>query len=166
MYIITQKQDDFVVGLCHNLIDNNDGSFTDADEGCLYYKGEYCYYPNVDTPAGVRVNQYTYTPEEGFKLAFSQLDLMRMKLSVAYKEDKATEALEEIKSLYSKNDIPTIQEAICNLYELFLFNSKANNIDGIVKIYADLVTKNKKSIDEVPETIRQIVLKEVNKINE
>ena len=129
MYVITQKQNDFVVGLCENLIDNNDGSFIDKDEDIVYYKGEYCYYPGVDIPAGVNKHQYAYTPEEGFKLIFTKLDLMKAKLSAAYKEDKATEALDEIKNLYSKFtnklnteevSIVTLQEAIFDLYELIL----------------------------------------------
>lgn len=168
MYIITQKQDDFVVGLCNNLIDNNDGSFTDLDENCLYYKGEYCYYPNVETPKGVNANQYIYTPEEGFKLAFSKLELMKMKLSSAYKEDKATESLWEIENLYSKfvNKETIFQEAICDLYELQLGLKENNNVNGIIKNYTELILKNIKKIEEVPELIREKVLTEVKKHNE
>lgn len=143
MYVIVQKQDNFVVGLCEELIDNNDGSFLDLDEDIIYYKGEYFYYPDVAVPVGVNTHQYTYTEEEGFKLAFSKLELMRARLASIEEKQISDELLIKSHSLYNsfKNEKETledtlnllstetientvtlidIQKACCDLYELLI----------------------------------------------
>lgn len=143
MYVIVQKQDNFVVGLCEELIDNNDGSFLDVDEDILYYKGEFFYYPNVNVPAGVNVHQYTYTLDEGFKVAFSKLELMKARLASIEEKQMSDELLIKSHSLYHsfKNEkgiledtlnllsteavenstiLIDIQKACCELYELLI----------------------------------------------
>lgn len=156
MYVITQKEDNYVVGLCNELIDNNDGSFLDVDEDVLYYKGDYCYYVNVDVPAGINKHQYFYTEEDGFKLAFNKLEMMQMRRSAMDFDRRAEKAFaktniaverfakdkalleeatnliadeqyknqEDIKSTQkdvksAKDSLLIVQEAICELYELF-----------------------------------------------
>ena len=152
MYVITQKEDNYVVGLCNELIDNNDGSFLDVDEDVLYYKGDYCYYTNVDVPAGINKHQYFYTEENGFKLAFNKLEMMQMRRAAMDLDRRAEKAyaktniavekfakekalLEEATTLiadeqyHTKEDVESVQEAliitqeaICELYELLIMN--------------------------------------------
>ena len=150
MYVITQKEDNYVVGLCNELIDNNDGSFLDVDEDILYYKGDYCYYVNVEVPAGINKHQYFYTEEDGFKLAFNKLEMMQMRRAAMDLDRRAEKAyaktniaverfnqnkalLEETASLLvdeeyknaeniasAQEALLVVQEAICELYELFM----------------------------------------------
>ena len=100
MYVIVQKQDNLVVGITERLKDHEDGSFADLNEDICYYKGEFVYYSDVEVPGGINKGQYFYTPEEGFKLAFSNYDIMKARVHLIDVDTKAKDYLNEI--IYEK----------------------------------------------------------------
>ena len=143
MYVIVQKQDNLVVGMTERLIDNENGSFTDLNEDVCYYKGEFVYYPDVEVPGGINKGQYFYTPEEGFKLAFSNYDIMRARVHLINLETQAEEYLKQVteyhnsfkeeKNTLEKNvdllkqgklttdeKITLLELVVCDLYETVL----------------------------------------------
>ena len=143
MYIIVEKDNNFVVGITPDLIDNNDGSFTDKVELVDYSKGDYSYYVGVEVPPGINKHQYYYTEEEGFKLAFSQRDMFMMRKNFIDKEiqsgrylnkctavyDKFKEESEDIgknikaltdNSLTVEEKITLLEYIVCDLYEEIL----------------------------------------------
>lgn len=143
MYVIIQKQDNLVVSITDNLEDKEDGSFLDLNEDVLYYKGEYDFYSNIDVPGGINKGQYFYTPEEGFKLAFSNYDIMKARVNLIEVDAKAKEYLENIiqeKNLFNmekknlEENIKTLKEnnltteekitllesVVCDLFESLL----------------------------------------------
>lgn len=145
MYVITQKDNNYCIGICNNLIDNNDGSFLNVDEDVMYYKGDYTYYSDVDVAPGIQAYQYKYTKEKGFELAFNQLDLIKARLAFVNSEKQSTKTLYENKKILNKfhnekemldnniglltdesyNNQETlllIQDALCEIYELIVNN--------------------------------------------
>ena len=143
MYVITQKEDNYIVGICTNIIDNNDGSFLDCDEDVIYYKCEFTYYPNVEVPGGIHKGQYSYTPEDGFKLEFNKLDMLKLRLANVSKERELNRSANHVSKLYANfrsekqsleenislitdevftnnMTLEDIQIALCDIYELLL----------------------------------------------
>lgn len=123
MYVIIQKQDNLVVGITANLIDNEDNSFLDTNDNVLYYKGDFDYYANIDVPGGINKGQYFYTPEEGFKLAFSNYDIMKARVHLINVDSKAQEYFEKI-----TNEINIFQNEKNNLEQNVHLALKENNL--------------------------------------
>lgn len=128
MYVIIQKQDNLVVSITSNLEDCKDGSFLDVNEDVLYYKGEFDYYSNIDVPGGINKGQYFYTPEEGFKLAFSNYDIMRARVHLIDVDTKAKDYLNEI--INEKNAFKSEKQDLENNIKLL----KENNLTTDEKI--------------------------------
>lgn len=138
MYVITQKEDNYVVGLCNELIDNNDGSFLDVDEDVLYYKGDYCYYVNVEVPAGINKHQYFYTEEDGFKLAFNKLEMMQMRRAAMDFDRRAEQA-------FAKTNIAVEK-----------FNKSKTLLEEATALIADEQQKSIKEIDVAKKALENL----------
>lgn len=149
MYVIIQKDNNLVVSITANLEVNDDGSFTDLNEGVIYCIGDFDYYSDVEVPGGINKGQYFYTPEEGFKLAFSNYDIMRARVHLINVDTKAQEYLNDIireknsfiteKATLEKNiqslkantltadeKITLLESVVCDLYELLLTLQEEN----------------------------------------
>ena len=143
IYIIVEKENNLLVDYTDNFTDNGDGSFTNVTSDIMYFSGEYKYYEIDKVPAGVHANQYYYTPEEGFKLAFSNLDMVKarritmenelqskMNLTKvlntynAFEAEKSSidENLKKLtdESLTTDERVLLLESTVCDLYELIL----------------------------------------------
>ena len=143
MYVIVEKENNLMVDYTDNLIDNGDGSFLNVTADLLYNIGDYSYHEVDSIAPGINANQYYYTPEDGFKLAFSNLDMMRAKMATIEKEVQSKEFLIKTLNTYNKfqkekSDIENglknlfneslttdervilLESTVCDLYELIL----------------------------------------------
>ena len=143
MYIITEKENNLMVDYCDELVDNGDGSFLNVTADLLYWSNCYLYYEIDKIPTGVNTCQYFYTPEEGFKLAFSNLDVMKAQMATMEKEVQSNENFTRILNTYNKfqeektgiednlkrlsddslssdERILLLESTVCDLYELIL----------------------------------------------
>ena len=149
MYVIIQKEDNLVVSITANLEDREDNSFIDLNEDVIYYKGDFDYYSDVEVPGGINKGQYFYTPEEGFKLAFSNYDIMRARVHLINTDTKAKEYLDAVirennsfrnekrdlekniallkeNNLSTEEKITLLESVVCDLFESLLILQEVN----------------------------------------
>lgn len=142
MYVIIEKETNLVVGLTDNLIEYEDGSaFLDVNEDMAYYKGEYDYYSNVDAPGGINKGQYFYTPETGFKLLYSNLQLMKARMNALSAETEAKKYADGVSSLYDHTSV--LHNQTSNLYNNFA-TEKANIESNIALLKENNLTADEK----------------------
>lgn len=66
MYIICQKYNDEVAGICRELDYMENGYPRDVHRNTAYVKETVQVYENVEVPEGVAERKYCYTPQKGF----------------------------------------------------------------------------------------------------
>lgn len=141
MYLITQNDGNLVIKFS-TIIEAKENSFID-DENVEYTGADYQYFPNVDNPGGVKEHQYSYTPEEGFKIVFTTKDLMEARIKFFDNQLESERYLVETTQKYhqfcnEKENIETslkflsnnslsadekialLENVVCDLYEALL----------------------------------------------
>lgn len=187
MYIIVEKETDFIVTTATEIIDNNDGTFVDCYDDFLYNKEAHIYYQlDMDTlPKGVRLGTHGYNPEKGgFYPLMSilelnelrhknrqklkrQIDIENMFIEVSEKLDNiyvTQEALE-----YMLNHTSAIAHTMFILYKQM--NNKALIEDdslhlNMALIAFDLLSKNIISMEDIPDYLIPYITNLQQKIEE
>ena len=115
MYIIVEKETDFIVTTATEIVDNNDGTFVDCYDDFLYSKEAHVYYQlDMDKlPKGVRLGTHGYNPEKGFYPFMTILELNELR----HKNRQRLKRHVDIETMFIEiseklNDIYITQEAL------------------------------------------------------
>lgn len=131
MFIVVSKEDNLVQSACEEIIDNNDGSFTNPECDIVYNIGDFCYYEldDKDFPRRVFENfQYYYTIEDGFKLAYTGEDYARHIREGREYEYKSLKILQECQQQIKD---------VANLYDNFI--NKTTDIENRLSILENMI---------------------------
>ena len=128
--VICEIDSKIAISFPKKIEENNDGTFRDVDEDTTYYKGGYTYYEGVDVPDdGLWKCRYTYDPDEGFKLAYTQADVIawqkQAQEEISHAQKRRADFEDYMKkisddAMSDKDKISVLQETVCELYEMII----------------------------------------------
>lgn len=137
--VITQNEGNLVVAFSED-VEIFENSFVDNVEGREYLLADFSVYSDVEVPGGVQENIYMYTPEDGFQIAFSSLDILKARMKIMendldsqrfavmansaytrFTEERAgiESSLEQLSndSLTTEERVELLEAIVCDLYE-------------------------------------------------